>query len=374
MQTSIVLANFLKNPYAWGFVLFWIGILIACSTLWVFEIRQGKPNKSLESLLFWIFGLVMLIFAVIRPIGIARDDLVYLEYYETICPTLTCGQWLQGPRDVGWYSSLGFLKSFFPEPRIMLWLGATGLLVKLAVIYSLVSRPMFALLPYAGIYYQVQDLTAWRVSLALTFLMVGIWFIVRTSKYWNAWILLLCGLFHKQASVAPLIIMGAYLRRNRYLFIILSVTPVALLITELYPPLHLIVSQIGGAFKEIAVSQGLNPYIQWKILGVYSGSRLAPVVVYPQILLTLWLLVKAKIDDDKLDALLCGCLFTACLFLWVFASLPNVQVRFFEFFMVPTVLLAGIRRLNGWEFLGVVFVSGIVVAKYNVVHQLIVQP
>jgi hypothetical protein len=61
-----------------------------------------------------------------------------------------------------------------------------------------------------------------------------------------------------------------------------------------------------------------------------------------------------------------------CIFLWCFASLPDAQVRFFEFFMAPTVLLAGMRRLNVLELAGVFAVSGAFVIKYNVLHHLLV--
>ena len=372
MFSSQALASFLKNPYAWGFVLFWSGILILSTTLWVVETRHGKQNKTLESWLFWLFGLAMLAFMIFRPIGIARDDLGYLESYKAICPSLTCGQWLQGERDVGWYSSVGLLKSFVSDPRIMHWLGAAALMVKLTVIYSLVRRPLIVLLFYTGLYYQVQDLTAWRVSLSLAFFMLAIWLVVSTRHYWNAWALLVCGLFHKQAFVAPLILIGVFLRRHRLLLTLICLIPVGMLVLGLYPSLHLIASQIGGGVKEIAFNQGLDSYVVAKLAGAYSGWRQAPIVFYPQILLTTWLIIKIRTDNEKLDAMFTGCLVMGCLFLWGFASLPDAQVRFFEFFMVPTVLLAGVRRLSEFEFAGVVFVSGLVVAKYNFVHQLIV--
>lgn len=374
MLNCPILEPFLKNPYAWGFVLYWLGLLGACATLWMVEFRQGKPYKTLETSLFWLFGLGMLAFVVFRPIGIARDDLGYLNNYKTICPTFTCGQWFQGVRDFGWYSLVGLLKSVVSDPQVMLWLGAAALLVKLAVMYSLAKRPLVVLLLYTGLYYQVQDLTAWRVSLALACFMLAIWLVVRTRHYWSAWALFVCGVFHKQAFVAPLILVGVLLRKHRLLLTAVCLIPIGMLVVGLYPPLHLIASQIGGGVKEIAFSQGLDSYVVAKLAGVYAGWRQAPVVVYPQILLTLWLLIKAQPDNEKLDGMLTGCLVMGCLFLWGFASLPDAQVRFFEFFMVPTVLLAGARRLSGVEFAGVVLVSGLFVAKYNIVHQLIVQP
>lgn len=374
MSISLNLTGAFNNPYSSGFVLFWLATLIACISVWVVESRQGKSNRNLESFLFWLLGLAMLVFTIFRPMGIARDDQAYLEIFKSVCPSTTCGAWLQGVRDVGWYSLVGLLKSFVPDPRVMLWLGAAGLLIKLAVIYNLVKRPLFSLFFYVSLYYQVQDLTALRVSLALAVLMASIWLVVRTRNDWSALTLVVCGLFHKQAFVAPLILIGIFLKRYHFLLILLCLLLIGLLILGVYPQLHFIAFKLEDGFKEMTINQGLDAYISAKLAGAYAGWRQAPIVVYPQIMLTLWLLIKAQPDNHKLGEMMSGCLVVSCMFLWGFASLPDAQVRFFEFFMVPTVLLAGVRRLSAFEFSGLVFVSGIFVTKFNIIHQLIVQP
>lgn len=363
----------LKGHYSVAFMLFWALMLMACLGVQVLESRRGQRLSNVETALFWIFGGAMVAFAALRPFGIARDDLAYLQVFQTICPTLTCGQWIQGPRDPGWYSLVGLLKSVVPSPRVMLMISAAGLLVKLAVMFSLIRRPMPVLLLYTGIFYQVQDLTAWRVSLAIAVLMVAIWVIVRQRHYGSAWMLLICGFFHKQAFVAPLMMVGVFLKQRSVLLLGMCLALITLLLLGVYPQETWIATQIGGQIQEMAVNQGLDFYIAAKKEGRYDGWRNAPIVVFPQLLLIMFLFFRVKQDDDHLRAILAGCLIMACMFLWGFASLPDVQVRFFEFFMVPTVLLAGLKSLSRLELVGVMGVSGIFVAKYNVVHALLVQ-
>lgn len=362
----------LKGSYSGAFVLFWGSMLIVSIGLWTLEFQKAQLSTKLERILFWGFGAVMIIFAALRPIGIARDDLAYLEIYNSVCPTLTCGQWIQGARDWGWYSLVGLLKSWVPDPKVMLWLGAVALLLKLGVIYSLVRRPLLVLLLYVSLYYEVQDLTAWRVSLAVTVFMVAIWLVARLGTYWNAWALFACGIFHKQAFVAPLILVGGVLKQYRWLLVAVCLVPILFIILGIYPELQEIFPQLGVAFQRVAVAQGLDSYIAAKNAGVYIGWRNAPLVVYPQILLMLWLFLKGRLSNGWLESLIAGCLVMGCLFLWGFASLPDAQVRFFEFFMVPAVLLAGSRRLNTLELVGLILVSGIFVFKYNVLHHLLV--
>jgi len=372
MFSFAALSPFLQNPYSLGFVAIWLSMGVVASTLWFFEKSFATKTKVLESWFFWLFGLILIAFVVFRPIGIARDDLTYMEMYKAICPTLACGQWLQGGRDVGWYSLVGFLKSVVADARIMLWIGAAGLLIKLAVIFNLTKYPLISLLFYTGIYYQVQDLTAWRVSLSLSIFMASIWILIRSRSYWSAWILLVCGFFHKQGFLAPMILVGIILKRSRFIFILSVFGPIGLIFLGIYPNFESIAVFIGEKLNASILIQGLDSYISSMLAGAYSGWRRAPIVAFPLILITFWFLIRDFRIDNKIQTILTGCLVIACLFLWGFTSLPDVQVRFFEFFMMPTVLLAGIRRLFGLELLGVFFVSGVFVAKYNIVHQLIV--
>lgn len=345
---------------------------MGCVAIRVLEFRKSSVTIKAETILFWVFGLAMVAFAALRPIGIARDDLPYLEIYNAVCPTFTCSQWIQGPRDWGWYSLVGLLKSLVPDPRVMLWLAAAGLLLKLGVIYCLARRSLPVLLLYLGLFYEVQDLTAWRVSLAITSFMVGIWSIVRFRTYWNSWTLFACGFFHKQAFVAPLILMGGFFKKNPWLLIVACLAPVVLLLLSIYPQLQQVIPEMSSELKRIVVEQGLDAYVAAKNAGRYIDWRNAPVVVYPQIFLILWLLLRYRLSNDWLESLMAGCLAMGCIFLWGFASLPDAQVRFFEFFMGPTVLLAGVRRLNALELTGVFAVSGVFVIKYNVIHHLLV--
>lgn len=355
-------------------MLFWLAMVAVCTCLYIYESRNGPFSRKIEDSIFWAFGFLMVLFAAFRPNGIARDDKPYLTIFETICPTLTCQVWVQGDRDMVWYSLVGILKSFSPEPQVMLFLAAMGLIVKLFVIYKLVKRPLIVLVFYTGLFYQIQDLTAWRVSLAIAAFLSAILLIVWQSKYRNSWVLFLCGLFHKQGYVAPLILLGVFFRKNRKLLLALCLIPVGLLIVDVYPKLHLLSALIEDDIQRLIIAEGLDGYIDAKNKGVYQGWRNAPITVYPFILLILWFVILEHLKNNHLDAMLVGCVLIACLFLWVFASLPVVQVRFFEFFMVPTLLLVGMSRLRWFEFAGVILVAGIHVAKYNVVNQIFIQP
>ena len=76
---------------------------------------EWRRLNVFETYAYWFLAILLVLFSMWRPIGIALDDGSYLELFKTICPTFTCGKWVQGSRDWGWYSIVGFLKSFWDD-------------------------------------------------------------------------------------------------------------------------------------------------------------------------------------------------------------------------------------------------------------------
>ena len=366
MPNLIELLHALKGSYSGAFVALWY----ACALLAAMSVSvQRKPwARHFEIVAYWALALLMVSFAIFRPIGIARDDLAYIEIYKGICPTLTCGQWLQGARDWGWYSLVGVLKSFCATPRVMLWLGAAGLLVKFGVIYRLSRHPLMALLLFTGLFYQVLDLTAWRIALASTVFMVGFWLLAE-GRVRLGWVVTLAsGLFHKQALLSPLVLFGPFLNGRFVWLPLFSLPPLILMLTGCLIDAPALLQQIGSeSLYRFAIEQGLDSYIS----GDYSGWRIMPIVFYPLLALFSWLAWDAFYANRRLYGYSAAALISSCWILWVFAPFPVAQVRFFEFLILPVVFLAGTCRFDWWRFVGVAVVSGVFVVKYNVLHQLL---
>lgn len=370
MPKIIELMYALKGSYSGAFVILWcVCTFFTAVSLIVYK----RPwSRQFETAAYWAMALLMTAFATLRPIGIARDDLAYLEIYNGICPTLTCGQWLQGARDWGWYSLVGVLKSFWADPRVMLWLGAVGLLVKFGVIFRLARHPLLALVLFTGLFYEVLDLTAWRIALASTVFMVGLWLLIEGRKIVGWVVTLSCGIFHKQALLSPIVLAGPLLQRRFIWLPIIALPPLVLMLLGYLVDVPALLQQLGiESISKFAIEQGLDAYINVKAAGGFNGWRVAPVVFYPLLLLYGWLAWDVFHSNNRLYGYCAAALIGSCWVLWGFASLPVVQVRFFEFLILPVVFLAGACRFDWWRFTGVAIVSGLFVVKYNVLHQLL---
>lgn len=359
------------DPYSVWFTVFWvICVLVTAASL------LGKNKRGvirLERIAYWILAVLMVMFAVLRPYGIARDDMAYLEIYNGICASLTCGKWIQGARDWGWYSIVGLLKSFWPSPEVMLWLAGAGLLVKFGVIYRLSKHPLMALLLFVGLFYQVLDLTAWRIALASTIFMVGLWLLIERHTISGGLVTASAGFFHKQALLSPVVFLGPLLQRRFIWLPLLALPPLLLTLAGYSLDVPALLQKMGSdLLSKLAVEQGLDSYINIKESGGYNGWRVMPLVFYPLLALSAWLTWDVFWSSPRMYGYVSAALIAACWILWMFASIPVVQVRFFEFFILPTVFLAGACRFDLWRFLGVAMVSGVFVAKYNVLHHVLI--
>lgn len=340
MHNALEMLLILKGSYSGAFVLFWSFILVGCVGLWVLATCHAELSIKLEHVLYWTFAIGLLAFAVLRPMGIARDDPAYLEIYTTVCPTLTCGQWVQGERDWGWYSYVGLLKSIWPSPRVMLWVSAVAAMAKLWVVFKLSRRPMLALLFFTGVFYQVQDLTAFRVAFSLAAFMLAIFLLIRQRYVLGGLAVLTPGLFHKQAVITPLILISGILSRWYAVFVLLAILPICLLFgglsykgyEEILPYLHL-------PWVQLLVQQGIDSYINLGQSGAYDRVRIMPYSYLPLAALILFF-SKDVFLKNKILYKYCAMSFViACWLTWLFAGWQEPQARFFEYFALPSVLL-----------------------------------
>ena len=372
MPNLLAQLNSLQGSYSGAFVLFWGLMLIACAGVWLLEWRKNSVASQIESVMFWAFGLAMVAFAALRPIGIALDDLAYLEIFKTVCPSLECGQWIQSPRDWGWYTLTGFLKSFWPGPRVMLMIAALALVIKLWVVFKLSKRPLLALIFFTGVFYQAQDITAFRVSLSLAAFMLAIYLLVRHHPIFGGGALFIPGVFHKQALLSPLLLLSVILRRWYTVFVVLAVLPICLLFLGLsHQGYREIIPYQNLPWVQLVIQQGLDSYIAAGQAGFYDKIRIMPYSYLSLIALVIFGARAVFLSDRTLFQYCAMSMVITCWLTWLFAGWQEPQARFFEYFALPAVLLVGNFKNNVWVNGAVIAVSALFVVRYNVLHPLL---
>jgi hypothetical protein len=335
-----------------------------------------KTSINIDRFVFLGSSGLLIVFSAFRPLGLALDDGGYTTYiWEGSCPTLECGRWFQGERDQLWYSLVGLLKSVYPHPQVMLWLAGFALAVKLFVIDRLCRHRSLALVFYVGCFYVIHDITALRLSLAISAYLLGFYWLVEGCVRRGAWLLAVNGLFHKQAFLAPSLLIGRWVCWSPASLRWALLLPMGLLTMAVYPNdslLKWLVAQPWGQGVTDALFGKGSQYLSLKLQGYYDKERIWPVVAPPTLLLAAWLLPDLLRGEKRgLFRYVATSLVIAAWFLWGFAVIPEVQLRFWHFFLVPFVFVIGNAQLTRWKLAAILALSAVYLMKYTVMHDLL---
>lgn len=337
------------------------------------EASGYKQNHRQISIFYILFSAPLVMFALLRPIGVGLDDkLGYAgQTFNTVCPTLTCGQIIQGSRDQAWYSIIGVLKSFSISPRIQLLLSSTALAIKLVIIFRLTHNKLSALLLYSSMYYLIHDITALRISVAESVYLLGIFLLSNNTEKQGACVLLVAGLFHKQAYLSPLVYISRWMRWNR-LSLLSAFIPLALVIVGAYPGDklfgHIIRDSAGERF--LALMFGWE-YLGGRVGGVFSESKTWSITsVF--VVGFFYVMANRSINKDKLFNLSATSIVLGYALFWVYAWIPDVQNRVWDFFMLPLVFLAGNSRGDTLDCMLTITAALYFCVRYTVIHHYLI--
>ena len=348
-------------------------IVLAIASLGLLGLSEEKSVRY-DGWFFALFSTFLAVFVAFRPLGIGVDDLWgYSRIQNSLtCPTTECGRIIQGTRDTAWYSLVGLLKSFYPSPQVALWLAGLGLGLKLWVVYRLCRYRCLALLFYVACFYIIHDVTALRVSLAISIYLLGFYLLVNQRLWRGGGVLVTSGFFHQQAFLAPLLVTGRWLRWSPFRVAWGLLLPLVLLTMALYPNdilfKWLVAQPWGHSLANLLFGVF---YVHRKLHGQYDQVRLWPVVVPPTLLLMTWLLPDLQSVRRELFRYTATSLVMAAWLLWAYAVIPEVQLRFWHFFLVPVVFVIGNARLTRWKLLAILGLSAVYVVKYTSMHDLL---
>lgn len=298
------------------------------------SLSQSSHREQIDRGLFWAFGLALVAFAVLRPIGLARDDLAYVEILKALCPAGECSKGMPITRDWVWFwlvkSELPYLQG---ELCAALALSGLGVFVKLFVIDRLCHQRLLALLLLIPLSFIQYDLTQLRAGLASSWLMLGVYWLVRSHVLLGGAALLSNFAVHSQAVFSPGLLAYRLFARSRW---ILPVGVVALLGMIYF-----------GAFPSSSVLNWLGlvsetaPYYTGMQAGAYVGVKVFPWGYFLILSYGVWFCSTVPEEQQKIADIVAAGLFLGTALAWFFAIIPTMQTRLFEFYAIPLVLLAG---------------------------------
>ncbi|BBU67999.1 EpsG family protein [Fluviibacter phosphoraccumulans] len=313
-------------------------VAVLCLLAFVVSWSGAAHRERIDRSLFWIFGLALVAFAVLRPIGLGRDDLAYVEILKSLCSDGDCSKGSPATRDWVWYGLVRLGLPLWPgNLQVALAISGVGVLIKLFVIDRLCKERLLALLLLIPLSFVQYDLTQLRAGLASSWMMLGIYWLVR-SQLWLGGIALVTNFtLHSQAIFSPALLGYRVFGLSRWILPTASLLALALLYGGFYPS--------ASSLAWLGLIPEAVPYYSGSVNGAYLGVKLFPWAYFLILGYGIWLCDALRLTQRSVSEIASAGLFLGMFVAWFFAINPTMQTRIFEFYAVPLVLLAGnVRR------------------------------
>ncbi len=345
----------LQGLYSEGFLYFFI-ILILSSIYFLY-----KPNRKVENNFFWICAFILIVFTLIRPLGIARDDLAYIEIQKNICAILNCQGLSQVQRDWGWYILVSIFKSFIPGERAIIAISSICTFIQLLIINQLCRQKLLAITLFIPLVYLYFDFTLLRAGLALTVYFIAFYFLVRSKQFLGSTLLISNYFFHSQGIFSIGLVLFNQIAKYKYITITLIAVLVASINLEWTPSYE----QILPLSKNESA-----PYWDQYRQGLFDNQinfPLAHLLIIGYVIFILLINDSAK-EENLINQYVLASILLAVFLAWFFAPIHAIQTRLFDFFMAPLVFLAG-NLGRSWITLGVSLLLAILLyTRMEILH------
>ena len=312
-----------------------IGFLCLFSTLIVLSlISYRKLDPKIESRLYWISALILVIFSATRPIGLSRDDISYLEISKNICSITDCFSLIQSSRDWGWYLIISILKSVMPGERAVLVLSGICTFIQLLIIDRLCRQKLLALTLFIPFVYLYFDFTLLRAGLALTIFFTAFFCLVRSKQFLGSTLLFSNYFFHSQGIFSIGLILFNQIAKYKYVAISVITLLVAFIYLEWTPSFE----QLLPFSKNESA-----PYWEQYRQGLFENQinfPLAHLLIIGYVLF-IFLIHNSTTEEISINQLVLASILLAVFLAWFFAPVHAIQTRLFDFYVAPLVFLAG---------------------------------
>lgn len=349
----------LIRGYSLGFLCFFSGLVLLSLVFY------RKPNPETESRIYWALALILTTFSAIRPIGIGRDDLSYVEISKNICAITECVQIIQGSRDWGWYLIVSLLKSVMPGERAILVLSGICTFIQLLIIDRLCRQKLLALTLFVPLIYLYFDFTLLRAGLALTVFFIAFYCLVRSKQFLGSTLLLSNYFFHSQGIFSIGLFLLNQITKYKYVAIALITLLVAFIYLDWTPSFE----QLLPLSKNESA-----PYWGQYRLGLFDNQLDFPLAYLLIIGYVIFLLFTndSSSEESYSSQLALASILLAVLLAWFFAPIHAIQTRLFDFYVAPLVILVGNLRHHWTTAAATLVLAGFLYIRMELIHNWVI--
>ncbi len=347
-------------PFSFGFLVFFLALVgLAIYIYW-------RPNPILDQKLFWLLGLLLILFSALRPLAIGIDAPGYTEIGEKICPLIDCHRLIQSSRDHIWYLLSGTLMSFFSWEQSILLVSAIGVLIQLYCIDRLCQQKLLSLTLYVSLVYLVFDITILRAGLALSWYFLAIYMFCSKRNTVGALLISTNFLVHSQALFSIALAPFYWLAKNKKIVF----ATLIICLAGIYSPLHPTSAQLS-TFIPISAAKY---YIDIALTGGYASVKPFPIAGYFMLGYLVFILGIQGVQTASIRLLrfVVASALMGTFFAWFFTPVHDIQMRLFDFYITPLVFIAGNLKRHKYLFIATIVLAILLYIRYEVIHDYII--
>ncbi len=294
-----------------------------------------NPYRNLfDRNIFWILGYILCAFAIFRPFGLALDDPSYVRILSDLCPGGDCLNGSPITRDFIWFWLVSLGLPYWPESLTpALALSGLGIFIKLFIIDRLCRQRILALLLLVPLSFFQYDLTQMRAGFASAWMMLGIYWLVRSQLILGGVTLISNVIVHSQGAFSPILLSYRLLNLYRWLFPLCLIILLGLIFLRLTPS-ESILSWLG-------LTEQTATYLSALQNNEYAESNAFALGNLPILGYGVWLWSTASEKHKNIANIVATSILLGVSLAWFFSIITVMQTRLFDFYMLPIVLLVG---------------------------------
>jgi len=357
-----------------GRIIFYSYYLLAA--LVVLQSIRGALSEKITR--YWYVGLSvpLVLFASFRPFGLMRDDVFYANVLNWANEDYFSK--LNSLRDPLFYAFAWSLGLVSKDPELILYFSGVVLFLKLIVLYKLSERWRLVLLfMYISIYWQLHDLTQLRVSLSALFFLAYFLFIKKNGVGMQRLSIFGSILSHAQGVLNVLLLFKPpkfsryFLAAFTLLFVSLMLYRVEVPFANLYALLDWFLGMPTAGDFTYEFREAVSGYYSKSLDPTgngYSLTGIVPPIIFVVSIVVYLILIFSLGPDVCRRPVARSAIFSIVLavFLsWLFQSVSDVQVRFYEYYFISGLVLAS-EAPRGRLLFGVYLLSLAYFTKHNI--------
>lgn len=334
--------------------------ILGCASIFAF---YSRISKGLNKLLYLSLSIPLILFTAFRPIGLMRDD----SWYAMTIPAIqsySLTEKVFSLRDPLWYLMAYLITKISENVEVLLYLSGVIFFVKLLILYKAAgTNRLLALFVYTCVFWQLHDLSGFRVSSSVLMFMLFFYFIrsdrIRTAKYF----LVLSAFFHSQALLNFFFLINVRVIKKKIFTIMvccfLLATAIGFIINSYM--INLLSIFVFGDKSSNKIAHTLYAYQLMLADGLYSNTLRLPLILLCSSIV--YMLVINAIDKltylQPITQEAVKSIFFALMLSWMFASISDIQVRFYEYYFVGGLfLIESVKRrvaFNSYLILAILY-------------------